>query len=69
MLKRGPVPRKEVRSLAGKLSYFAGLAPRLRSFVKPLWAVFACPPMPSGFRRGWCMFAGSSLPAGGLLRS
>eukprot|EP00969_Alexandrium_andersonii_P200319 8848548-Alexandrium_andersonii.AAC.1 len=31
-------------SLAGKLSYFAGLVPRLRAFVKPLWAVFACPP-------------------------
>eukprot|EP00969_Alexandrium_andersonii_P027349 1192750-Alexandrium_andersonii.AAC.1 len=34
-------PRREVRTLAGGLSYFAGLAPRLRPFVKPLWAAFS----------------------------
>ena len=32
-LRRGTVPRRDIRSLAGKLSYFAGLVPRLRAFV------------------------------------
>ena len=41
IIPRATVARREIRSLAGKLSYFAGLAPRLRAFVAPLWAVAA----------------------------
>eukprot|EP00969_Alexandrium_andersonii_P341439 15092744-Alexandrium_andersonii.AAC.1 len=44
LLHKSAAPRREVRSLAGKLSHFAGLVPRPRPFVEPLWAVFAAAP-------------------------
>ena len=50
--RRGVASRRGLRALAGRLSYFAGLVPRLRPFVRPLWAAATSPP------------AGSSLPAG-----
>eukprot|EP00969_Alexandrium_andersonii_P063628 2801691-Alexandrium_andersonii.AAC.1 len=42
----GAIPRRVLRFLAGKRSYFAGLIPRLRPFVKPLGANGCAPDAP-----------------------
>ena len=53
---RGIVTR--VQSLAGLLSWVAGIVPRLRPFVRPLWAAVAASGAPRAQRHG------GSLPAG-----
>jgi hypothetical protein len=47
-----------VQQLAGLLSWVAGIVPRLRPFVRPLWAAIAASGAPRAHRHG------GSLPAG-----
>jgi hypothetical protein len=47
-LLRGPIaPRKTLRSLTGRLNFFAGIVPQMRPFLRPLWAL-ASSTSPSG---------------------
>ena len=57
-----------VQQLAGLLSWVAGIVPRLRPFVRPLWAAVAASGAPRAHRHGGPLPAGAAF-AGQIKRA